>query len=634
MTILSAELRPQPQHRTQRALSMASDTQKARDAVVSAYSNPHLHDLDAYYSQFNPSTRAKATAQDATTSLPSSALPSRLSNTTPHIEKVDLYKRPTSSPMPPHTPANLEAKRQRHEQLLQQQHQQERLERQQAKQERKQKQQDYKQMYQNQFNYQTEMDEKEKKSRRQQRSQPIHIPSSANTSSEISIFSTDTSSDTLSSQISAPTNEMYYYSSRHQQRERSTYASQDHPTSYYQRSRLDSLSSTTSGSSSSHKTKVSAEQTRSLSLKTPSTKSMYDLRPWYGAPQSPGLEHHQRDYESDETLSQGWDSLMDTLQSPSMPISLDAYNWEPMSRDGLETEQVEASLENLTLTPADSKNGKGRYLLVLGANGRTGLEVVRQALERNYRVTAFVRDDRALVEDASLRKHQNLLIVRGSPTCQNDIDRCVDGQDVIINVIGARPMSGDTTISSHSQVVLNNSMKKHGVRRLIVVTSYGCLGLRNYLISTKRLFSRMFMTGILKDKVLQEDIIQRDSASIDWSIIRPVTLKDGELSERYWVSSDKLPKDNKIKILSRHDLAHYMLEVVNMPREYGTIRSIAGKPKPLKAKPYCPFERRRDAQEQAKLQKEMEKEQKEKELERERELSLAAVSSKASVYSP
>ena len=72
----------------------------------------------------------------------------------------------------------------------------------------------------------------------------------------------------------------------------------------------------------------------------------------------------------------------------------------------------------------------------MGANGRTGLEVVRQALERNYRVTAFVRDDKTLIEDASLRKHQNLLIVRGSPTCPADVDRCVDGQDVIINVIG------------------------------------------------------------------------------------------------------------------------------------------------------------------------------------------------------
>ncbi|KAG0276478.1 hypothetical protein BGZ95_007480 [Linnemannia exigua] len=624
--MLSAEIhRSQPQPRTQRALSMASETQKSRDAVVNAYTKPHLDNLDAYYTQFNPSTRAKATAQDATT-----ISPSRLSdNSPPHIEKVDLYKRPTSSPMPPHTPANLEAKRQRQEQILYQQHQQDKLERHQAKLERKQKQQDYKQMYQNQFTYQTEMDEKRVK--RQLRSQPIYIPPSVSSSSEITVVTSD-SSESWSSQLTPPTNEMYYYASRHQQqqqqqqRERPSYHhyNQEHAS---QHPRLDSLSSTTSGSSS-HKTKVSAEQTRSLSLKTQSTKSMYDLRPWYGAPQSPGMEQHHHDYESDETLSQGWDSLMDTLHSPTMTSPLDAVNWESMSRGDQDTEQIESSLENLTLNLSDSKNGKGRYLLVLGANGRTGLEVVRQALERNYRVTAFVRDDRTLVEDASLRKHQNLLIVRGSPTCQNDIDRCVDGQDVIINVIGARPMSGDTTISSHSQVVLNNSMKKHGVRRLIVVTSYGCLGLRNYLISTKRLFSRMFMTGILKDKVLQEEIIQRDSASIDWSIIRPVTLKDGELSEKYWVSSDKLPKDNKIKILSRHDLAHYMLEIVNTPREYNTIRCIAGKPKPFKAKPYCPFERRREAQEQAKLQKEREKEEKEKELEREREQSLAAVTSK------
>ncbi|KAF9913105.1 hypothetical protein EC991_003564 [Linnemannia zychae] len=623
--MLSAEIhRPQPQHRTQRALSMASETHKSRDAAVGSYTGtkPHLHDLDAYYSQFNPSTRAKATAQDPTTFTS----PSRLSdNSPPYIEKVDLYRRPTSSPMPPHTPANLEAKRQRQEQLHHQQQQQDKLERQQAKLERKQKQQDYKQMYQNQFNYQTEMDEKREK--RQQRSQPIYIPPSATSSSEITVVSAD-SSESWSSQLSSPTNEMYYYASRHQQQQRERPSFHHHSQDTSQHSRLDSLSSTTSGSSS-HKTKVSAEQTRSLSLKTQSTKSMYDLRPWYGAPQSPGgQEQHHRDYESDETLSQGWDSLMDTLHSPTMASPLDAINWESMSRDDHETVQIESSLENLTLNPGDSKNGKGKYLLVLGANGRTGLEVVRQALERNYRVTAFVRDDRALVEDASLRKHQNLLIVRGSPTSQKDIDRCVDGQDVIINVIGARPMSGDTTISSHSQVVLNNSMKKHGVRRLIVVTSYGCLGLRNYLISTKRLFSRMFMTGILKDKVLQEDIIQRDSASIDWSIIRPVTLKDGELSEKYWVSSDKLPKDNKIKVLSRQDLAHYMLEIVNTPREYNTIRSIAGKPKPFKAKPYCPFERRREAQEQAKLQKEREKEEKERELEREREQSLAAVTSK------
>ncbi|KAF9331248.1 hypothetical protein BG006_005889, partial [Podila minutissima] len=228
----------------------------------------------------------------------------------------------------------------------------------------------------------------------------------------------------------------------------------------------------------------------------------------------------------------------------------------------------------------------------LGANGRTGLELVKQGLERNYRVTAFVRDDKLLLEDSALRKNQNLLIVRGSPTSQSDLDRCVENQDVIINVIGARLMTGDSTISSHSQVVLNNAMKKHGVRRLIVVTSYGCLGLRNNLINTRKLFSRMFMTGILKDKALQEDIIQRDTADLDWTIVRPITLKDGDLSKKYVVSSCELPKTDKIKVLTRKDLVHYLLSIINRRDEFGAIHSIAGKPKTAKPSTHSPLERK------------------------------------------
>jgi hypothetical protein len=140
---------------------------------------------------------------------------------------------------------------------------------------------------------------------------------------------------------------------------------------------------------------------------------------------------------------------------------------------------------------------------VLGANGRTGIELVKQGLERNYRVTAFVRDDKSFLEDSSLRKNQNLLIVRGSPTSQNDVDRVVEGQDVVVNVIGvgeqhsispafltskpnlgshltktivihlqARLMSNDTTIGSHSQVILNNALKKHGKDTLNVVCMF------------------------------------------------------------------------------------------------------------------------------------------------------------------
>ncbi|KAF9997164.1 hypothetical protein BGZ65_007250, partial [Modicella reniformis] len=259
-----------------------------------------------------------------------------------------------------------------------------------------------------------------------------------------------------------------------------------------------------------------SDPSRPLSLKN-NAKSMCDLRP---SKEPKPVSHDYQGYESDDNLparSYGWDSLMETLHSPTMSSSpSDSASWE--SKDETDLDTID-SMSALSLADDDSGNGNGKYLLILGANGRTGIELVKQGLERNYRVTAFVRDDKLLLEDSSLRKNQNLLIVRGSPTSQVDVDGCVEGQDVVVNVIGARLMSNDTTIGSHSQVILNNALKKHGVRRLIVVTSYGCLGLRNYLINTKRLFSRVFMTGILKDKVLQEDIIQRDSESLDWTIV-------------------------------------------------------------------------------------------------------------------
>ncbi|KAF8952826.1 hypothetical protein BGZ46_003364, partial [Entomortierella lignicola] len=334
-------------------------------------------------------------------------------------------------------------------------------------------------------------------------------------------------------------------------------------------------------SSPSETSSIGSDRIRSLSLKS-NTKSMYDLRPWSGGPQKSSAVHeNQLDYDSDEdssAKSHGWDSLMDTLGSPTMSSPSDTLSWD--SKEETEQDMMSDVMCSLSLS---HDNGNGKYLLVMGANGRTGIELVKQGLERNYRVTAFVRDDKLLLEDVALRKNHNLLIVRGSPTSQVDVDRCVEGQDVVVNVIGARLMANDATIGSHSQVVLNNALKKHGVKRMIVVTSYGCLGLRNYLISTKRLFSRVFMTGILKDKVLQEEIIQRDSDHLDWTIVRPITLKDGELTERYWLSSDELPKSSKIKILARKDLAHYILSIINRPSEYKAIRSIAGKSKSGKA---------------------------------------------------
>ncbi|KAF9131113.1 hypothetical protein BGW39_002197 [Mortierella sp. 14UC] len=535
-----------PPYRMQRALSMAADTKQARDNFYISSEYPYTQQIPV------------VPAVPAVPALPKQPTPGPILHDHTHepfFVDSEHFQRST----PQQTEQKKEARaaqRQRREQIiimLQQQQieaqekaKQDKLERQQAKAERKQRRSDYKQMYKTQYELSSSTLDKDK-----QRSLPIHPLS----------FQDSGNPQLQSSQLYHADS-----SSRHQD-----------------------LHSSASSTTTSNSSRSNPDRVRSLSLKS-NTKSMYDLRPWSGGPQSPLPDNNQSGYESDEhsARSHGWDSLMDTLHSPTMTSPSELTTLD--SKDDVDQDLME-SMNSFSLS-SDSGNGNGKYLLVLGANGRTGLEIVRQGLERNYRVTAFVRDDKLLLEDSALRKNHNLLIVRGSPTSQADLDRCVEGQDVVVNVIGARLMTNDATIGSHSQVILNNALKKHGVKRLIVVTSYGCLGLRNHLISTRKLFSRVFMTGILKDKVLQEDIVQRDSQFLDWTIVRPITLKDGDLSQKYYVSSEALPKANKVKVLTRKDLAHYILTIINRPQEYKSIRSIAGRPK--KQAPLSSFEKRPD----------------------------------------
>jgi putative NADH-flavin reductase len=71
-------------------------------------------------------------------------------------------------------------------------------------------------------------------------------------------------------------------------------------------------------------------------------------------------------------------------------------------------------------------------LLVLGASGKTGSEVVRQALDAGHEVTAFVRDRAKLsITDAGLR------VSTGDAMSFDDLRSALQGQDAVISTLGA-----------------------------------------------------------------------------------------------------------------------------------------------------------------------------------------------------
>src|SRR5262249_54572406 len=106
-------------------------------------------------------------------------------------------------------------------------------------------------------------------------------------------------------------------------------------------------------------------------------------------------------------------------------------------------------------------------LFVLGATGRTGVQLLDLALARGHRVTAFVRSP----EEPGRRG--GLAIVKGDPLEAAAMDAVLPGHDAVLSMLGPRPREAltGTTLLERSAASAIAAMGRASVARLVVVSS-------------------------------------------------------------------------------------------------------------------------------------------------------------------
>jgi putative NADH-flavin reductase len=67
-------------------------------------------------------------------------------------------------------------------------------------------------------------------------------------------------------------------------------------------------------------------------------------------------------------------------------------------------------------------------LLILGATGSTGLQIVSQAIERGHSVTAFVR-----TPDALKRFGDRIAVIQGNLLNSSELGRVLKGHDAVLS---------------------------------------------------------------------------------------------------------------------------------------------------------------------------------------------------------
>ena len=192
-------------------------------------------------------------------------------------------------------------------------------------------------------------------------------------------------------------------------------------------------------------------------------------------------------------------------------------------------------------------------LAIFGATGGTGIEIVKQALERGHSVTAFVRNPAQLAD-----KGDRLTIVTGDIHDLKSVERSIQGHDAVICALGARDLK-KTMIRTEGTVNIISAMKKNNVRRLIVVSAMGVGESWNSLSKVNKLF---FSTVLKRreDHEAQEAAVK--ASELDWTIIRPSGLVNTPRTGVYSVGENIRAKTSQI---ARADVADLILNDLEKP---------------------------------------------------------------------
>lgn len=194
-----------------------------------------------------------------------------------------------------------------------------------------------------------------------------------------------------------------------------------------------------------------------------------------------------------------------------------------------------------------------RSVLIVGATGGTGRELVAQALERGYAVTALARDPAKLRID-----HPRLTVARGDVLDAASVAAAVRDHDAVLCALGHKRYFQPTRILSDGTRNILRAMEACGVRRLVCETSLGIGDSAGRL----GLYYTFFVIPVILpfyfwDKTRQERAIAE--SDVDWIVVRPGVLTNGRARNRV-IQGPGVGNFLWTVRIARADVASFMLD--------------------------------------------------------------------------
>ena len=189
-------------------------------------------------------------------------------------------------------------------------------------------------------------------------------------------------------------------------------------------------------------------------------------------------------------------------------------------------------------------------VVVFGAAGGVGRELVGQALAGGHEVTAFVHHQ---ADDLPAGVRQ----VEGDVLDAGAVRHAVAGQDAVFDAIGGSTPWKRTGLEPDAALNIVEAMRAEGVRRLVVTSAMG-VGDSGEVVASlyEYLLVPTFLRGTMKDKTQMEADLA-SATDLDWIVVRPAGLTDGEVSEA--VRTYEPGGGETAHTIARTDVAAFMI---------------------------------------------------------------------------
>jgi putative NADH-flavin reductase len=198
-------------------------------------------------------------------------------------------------------------------------------------------------------------------------------------------------------------------------------------------------------------------------------------------------------------------------------------------------------------------------LFVIGATGRTGREIVQQALARGHHVTAFVRSPESIT-----LKNERVSVLKGNALDENQLFDAMQNHDAVLSTLGPREVFKPSSMLHDSAVATTRAMNRSGVKRLVVLSAAAHFpGIPNRIAS-------FIMRNHMRDSLAMEEIVQ--ASDLNWTIARPPRLTQEEYTT-YRSREGAAPKMGFT--LARKAVAAFMLDAIEQEKHFHKIVGIA-----------------------------------------------------------